>query len=156
MADDEIEERIRAITVFKSKLIQTAESYAARGLVQLARPFYIEAADYELRLAALFDSADRPADANISRFSGACCLVQAGRFSSASPILRPLADEWPEAKQVLAECEGKDDEPIGEEPAELKALIRLLKRKGLITETEWRDTLEEVSAGPAPGARPVS
>ena len=154
MPPDDTAHSLATIKAFKSNLILSARSFSGRGLLHLARPLYVTAAQYELKLAALFDGDGRPTDGDISRLSAASCLVQAGQFRSARPILAQLADEFPEAKDMLDECEARHDEPLSADPRALEALVLLLKKKGYINDADWQQALDEVLAGAGAGPRP--
>ena len=154
MSDDPTQRRMKSLKAFKSKLIMRADSYSRQGLHHLAQPFNIEAAEQEQELAALFEAAGRHRDANISLLSAASCLVEAGQFRSAIPILARLAPGIPEAAEMLAECRGRPNQPLAADPRALQALVLLLKKKGYINDTDWQQALDEVLAGAGAGPRP--
>jgi tetratricopeptide (TPR) repeat protein len=143
---EEVDEKIRRLKSVKSALILEAQALRDRGLAPFSRPFYQSAADAESELADLFRSLNRPQDAQISLFSAASCLVQAGQFQKAVPHLRRVLGAFPEAEAMLQECQGRKDEPLVADVPELRALIALLLRKGLINEAEWAQALETTVA----------
>jgi hypothetical protein len=135
-------DQIRAI---KSAFIIEAERLSVQGLEAFARPFYQEAAEGEIALASLFESLHRASDAKISLLSAGSCLLKARQFSRALPILKRVRKDFPEAQEMIRMCRGKDDEPLAADIPELRALVKLLIKKGLITEREWTEAFDTVS-----------
>jgi hypothetical protein len=146
MSDSDIRDRIERLKAVKSAFILEAQSMADRGLLPLSMSLYESAADAELSLARLFESLNRQEDARISLFSAASCLVQARQYQKALPILEGVREAFPEAEQMILDCRDKEDEPILAGGPELRALISLLLKKGLITEAEWAKALDAASA----------
>ena len=144
--DGNIDERTRSLTTLKSNLILRAEDFKARGRTALALPLYLTAAEVELELADLFTSLHRETDAQVSWLSAASCLVEARQFQRAVPVLQRVRGAFPEAEQMLHDCEAKPDQPIAADTPEVRALVRLLLEKGIITEREWSAALETASA----------
>jgi hypothetical protein len=125
----------------KSALILQAEALVAQGAEHLARPLYAEAARQELVLAEKYEEADRGDDAAVSRLSAASCLVAAQQFADAKPILQGLRDLFPDAEEMLAQCEGRENGPLWAPAPELDALVGLLVKRKLINAEEWADAL---------------
>ncbi len=136
------DQRMTSLKAVKSAFILEAQSLTGRGLALFALPFYQEAAQAEFELAELLRSQGRHLDAKISLMSAASCLFQAGQFQQATPLLQALAEDFPEARRMLDQCQGKADEPLVADSPELRALIALLMRKGLFTEDEWAQALD--------------
>ena len=136
-------DQIRAI---KSAFIIEAERLSVQGLEAFARPFYQEAAEGEIALASLFESLHRASDAKISLLSAGSCLLKARQFSRALPILKRVRTDFQEAEDMIQNCRGKDDEPLAADIPELRALVKLLLKKGLITEREWTEAFKSVTA----------
>jgi hypothetical protein len=136
-------DQIRAI---KSAFIIEAERLSAQGLEAFARPFYQEAGEGEVLLATLFESLHRTSDAKISLLSAGSCLVKARQFARALPILKRVRTDFQEAEDMIQNCRGKDDEPLAADIPELRALVKLLLKKGLITEREWTEAFKSVTA----------
>ena len=144
MLDDDIAARIGRLKTIKSAFLLEARSLDHQSLSLFALPFFRRAADIESELARLFESSDRPNDALVSLFSAGSCLVRARQFYSAIPILERVVEKFPEAKEMLAECQGKQDQPLAAEMPPLHALVDLLVKKGLISEGEWTKALQAI------------
>ena len=147
MMQDDVSQKMQRLKAVKSAFILEAQSLRDRGLMPFALPFYQSAAQAELALADLFGSLRREDDAHISLFSAASCLMQARQFQRAIPVLELVLDTFPEAEQMIQQCRGRKDEPLLADTPELRALIKLLLDKGLITEDEWVEALQAASAG---------
>jgi len=143
--ETEVAKRLQRLKTVKSALILEAQSLKDRGLGPFARPFYQSAADAEMAIVELLESLGRQDDARINLLSAASCLVQAGQFEKAVPILEMVQQAFPEARDMLRECRGKKDEPLIADTPDLRALIQLLLRKGLISEDEWAEALQTAS-----------
>lgn len=131
----------------KSALLVEAEALKGAGLDAAARPVYMDVARHERQLAAVFRATGREDDAFISELSAASCFMEGHQFESAYGLLSQLAQSAPdnqEVAQLLAACEGKDDEPLVGDPPQVTALVRLLLKKGVIEATEWRSELASV------------
>ncbi len=146
MAHNSSEERIRSLTGYKSNLILRAEASKAEGMTHLALPLYLTAAEAELELSGLFASLQRDRDAQVSLLSAASCLVEARQYRRALPILLRVREAFPETEQMIQQCQGKQDQPVMADTPEVRALIRLLLNKGIITQDEWATALETVPA----------
>ena len=144
MSENDLAQRIGHLKTVKSAFILEAQCLVHQDLPFLALPFYRRAADLELELAELFGSLDRPKDALISLFSACSCLVQARQFRTAVAILEQVVEKFPEAKEMLDECQGKSDEPLATETPAVQALADLLVSKGVITNDEWTTALRAI------------
>ena len=142
MPDNDATDRMQRLRTVKSAFILEARSLKDQNLAVFALPLYRRAADLELELADLFRSMGRDRDAWVNLFSAASCLVQARQFQAAAPLLEQVADKFPEAKEMLAECQGKSDEPLVTNTPAVQALVDLLIRKRLITTDEWTEALQ--------------
>lgn len=140
-----VQRRIERLKAVKSAFILEARSLRGRGLAQFARPLYQRAAQAEFALADLFRSLSRPDDAQTSLFSAASCLVQASQFQQAIAVLESVAPAFPDAAEMIRQCRGKRDEPLVVDSPETRALIELLLKKGLITEDEWAEALQNAT-----------
>lgn len=140
------DERIRTLTGFKSNLILRAEASKEQGATAQALPLFLAAAEAELELAGLFASRHQDRDAQVSWLSAASCFIEARQFQRALPVLQRVREVFPEAEQMIQECEGKADQPILGDSPEVRMLIRLLLQKGIITEAEWAAALETAPA----------
>ena len=55
--------------------------------------------------------------------------------------LEQVADEIPEARELMAACVGKEDLPVAGTAVELHALVDLLVKRKVITPDEWAGAL---------------
>ena len=142
MSDNDTAQRIGQLKGIKSAFLLEARSLDAQGLTFYALPFFRRAADIELELAGMFRALGRENDARVSLLSAASSLAQAKQFRTAVPILEQVADVFPEARDMLADCRGKEDQPLVAETPALQALVGLLVKKGLISDGEWAEALQ--------------
>lgn len=146
MIEGDIGQKIEQLKAVKSAFILEGHSLSTQGLEAFARPFYEKAAQGEIALAELFFSLQRQEDASISLFSAGSCLVKARQFQKAIPILQRVIGVFPEAKEIIERCYGKNNEPLGVDMPELRAIVNLLLKKHLITEDEWARAIETAIA----------
>jgi hypothetical protein len=146
MADQPTDVRIERLTTIKSAFIVEARSAKAQGLDTPAKALFLRAAEMELELAELFLARDEANNAQVSWRSAGFCFLEACQFRKAAEALRKAAERFPDVREALAECEGKDDVPLPMVIPGLQALIDLLVRKNVIEASEWADAMKGSSA----------
>ena len=137
MSDRDTARQMAGLKTIKSAFLLEARALADAGLPTAAWPFYRRAAELECELADLFETQGNPRDAGVSRFSAASCFLLARQYRTAGELFQQVADQFPDAEGLMIQCQDKEDAPgIAETPA-LEALIRLLVRKGIISDDDW-------------------
>jgi hypothetical protein len=102
---------------------------------------FLKAGDLELELAEAFRSQNDDRNANVSFLSAGSCYLRAKQYRNAVKWLELAAAHFPEARELIAQCEGKDDVPLNAGTPGLQALIGLLVKKKVIEEREWAEAL---------------
>jgi len=141
MSDSPANSRIERLKAVKSAFILEARSLSERGSPTFAIPLFRRAAELECELAELFGARKDQRNRAVSLLSAGSCFVEARQYRTAARTLAEVADQFPEAKQLIAECGDKEDLPAPVEPPALQSLIDLMVRKGLITEDDWADAI---------------
>ncbi len=136
-SDFDLDRRMERLKTVKSAFILEARSLNEQGLAAFAGPLFRRAAELECELADLFRLQNDSKNAAVSLFSAGSCLVHARQYRSAAEILETVADRFPEAQGLIADCGDQDDLPIVAETPALQTLIELLVKKGVITEDDW-------------------
>jgi len=137
MRNRDVNRQIERLKTIKSAFLLEARALADAGSVAAAGPFYRRAAQLECELADLFEMQDNSRDAGVSLFSAASCFLRARQYRTALELFQRVVDRFPEAEGLMAQCRDKEDAPgVAETPA-LEALIRLLVRKGIISDDDW-------------------
>ena len=131
-------EQLRAL---KSAYILEADASMARGLEAAAMGLFLTAGELELKLAEIFRSQNDTRNAQVSLFSAGSCFLRARQYRSAVTWLELTAEQFPEARDLIAQCAGKEDVPLTGATPGLQALIELLIRKKVIEESEWAEAL---------------
>ena len=141
MPDSRAKSRIERLRTVKSAFILEARSLKEQGCPSFAVPLFRRAAELECELAELFGAQEDQTNRSVSLLSAASCFVEARQYRTAVRTLEDVADRFPEAKQLIAECGDKEDVPVPVEPAALQSLIDLMVKKGLITQHDWADAI---------------
>jgi tetratricopeptide (TPR) repeat protein len=141
MPNKEIDLRIERLKTVKSAYILEANASMARGLEAVAMELFLKAGELELELANLFQSRNDSRNAQVSFLSAGSCLLRAKQYRNARKWLESAAEQFPEARELIAQCEGKDDVPLSAATPGLQALIGLLVKKKVIEEGEWAEAL---------------
>ena len=137
VVDRDTNRQLEGLKTVKSAFLIEARALADAGLAAAAWPFYRRAAELECELADLFQTQDNPRDAGVSLFSAASCFLMARQYRTAWELFQRVVGAFPEAEGLMTQCVDKEDAPgIAETPA-LEALIRLLVRKGIISDDDW-------------------
>ncbi len=144
MSSKPLPTRIEQIKTVKSAYILEARTLKDRGLDSAAMALYRKAGEMEIDLAALLQSAGEAKGAKVNLLSAGSCLLLARQYRRAREILSRLSEDFPqEVPGMIAECEGKEDEPLISDSLELQALINLLMRKEVINASDWAEALSE-------------
>ena len=141
MASEANDVAISRLKAVKSAYIIEADASMASGHEAAAMDLFVKAAGLELELADWFESRSEQVNAQISRFSAASCFFRARQYRRASELFEQLLAVFPEARKLIAECEGKEDVPLTGATPGLQALIDLLVKKKLIDEAEWAQAI---------------
>lgn len=141
MANKWIALKIDRLKTLKSAYILEADASMARGLEAVAMGLFLKAGELELELAEVFRSQNDLRNAQVSLLSAGSCLLRARQYRSAIKWLESAADQFPEAREMISQCEGREDVPLGAATPGLQALIELLVKKKVIEEREWADAI---------------
>ncbi len=141
MPSNSIARKIEQIKTLKSAYILEAEASMARGLEAAAMALFLKAGELEAELAEIFRSQDDARNAQISSLSAGSCYLRARQYRSALKWLESAVPQFAEAKELIAQCEGKEDIPLGAATPGLQALIGLLVKKKLIDANEWAEAI---------------
>ena len=140
MPDKSIDLKIDRLKAVKSAYILEAGASMARGLDAVGMGLLLKAAEMELQLAELFRSQkDDERNAQVSLLSAGSCFLGARQYRTALVLLAQVVDRFPDARGLIAQCEGKEDAPVAAVTPGLQALIELLVKKKVIDEREWAD-----------------
>ena len=133
--------KIESLKRLKSAYILEAKASKTRGWDSAASALFLRAGQLEMELVELFRSQDDEKNARVSLLSAGSCLLQAQQYQTAIETLRQVAEQFPEARESIAECEGKQNVPLAATTTGLQALIDLLVKKKLIEEGEWAEAV---------------
>jgi hypothetical protein len=142
MPDQPTNLRIERLTTIKSAFLVEARSSKAQGLDAPAKALFLRAAEMELDLADMFLARGEEDNAQVSWRSAGFCFVQASQFRRAAEALGKAVARFPDAREALSECEGKDDLPLPMVTPGLQALINLLIKKNVIEASEWAEAMK--------------
>jgi hypothetical protein len=141
MPNNSTARKIEGLKTLKSAYILEADASMARGLEAAAMGLFLKAGELELELAEIFRSQNDDANAQVSFLSAGSCYLRAKQYRSAIKWLELAAVQFPETRELIAQCEGKEDLPLNAATPGLQALIGLLVKKGMIEESEWAQAL---------------
>ena len=141
MPNKETDPKLERLKTLKSAYILEADASMARGLEAVAMGLFLKAGELELELAEMFRSQNDSRSAQVSLFSAGSCLFRARQYRSAIKWLELAVGQFPEARELIAQCEGKEDVPLSAATPGLQALIGLLVKKKVIEEGEWAEAL---------------
>ena len=142
MHDTTIDLKIDRLKAVKSAYILEAAASMARGLDSVGTGLLLKAAEMELQLAELFRSQkDDERNAQVSLLSAGSCFLRARQYRSALHLLEQVVERFPDARDLIAQCEGKEDAPVTNVTPGLQALIELLVKKKVIDEREWAEAI---------------
>jgi hypothetical protein len=141
MANKPIDRKARRLEEVKSAYILEAQASLARGLDSAAMALFVKAGELEVELAELLESKGDQRNAQVSLLSAGSCFLRARQYRRAVPYLERAAALFPEARELIAECQGKDDALLTPGTPGLQALIGLLVKKHVIDEAEWAEAI---------------
>ncbi len=147
MSEKPIDLKIERLKAVKSAYLLEADASMARALEPVAMGLFLKAGELEMELAELFRSENDYRNAQVSLLSAGSCFLRARQYRSAVKLLQQVVERFPEASDLVAQCEGKEDVPLTGATPGLQTLIELLVRKKVIEEREWAEALAARSEG---------
>jgi hypothetical protein len=136
-----IDVKMERLKTLKSAYILEADGAMTRGLEDAARELFVKAGEMESELAELFGAKNEAKNRRVSLFSAGSCFFRARQYGRAVDAFQQVADEIPEARDLMAQCEGKADVPLAGAAEGLQALVGLLIELRVIEPKDWAGAL---------------